>query len=71
MIQDDLIIENSEGLLCHKCQLTLRAEKIHIRYLFSTFPTRLLRCPKCGLTYLPEEHALGKAREVEMSLEEK
>lgn len=71
MIKDDLIIKNDEGLRCFKCDLPLQAAKINVRYLKSLFPTHLLRCPQCGLTYLPEDIALGKTREVEMNLEEK
>lgn len=71
MKEDQLLINNEEGLRCCKCDILLEADKINVRYLRSTFPTCLLRCPSCGQTYLPEDMAQGKVREVEMSLEEK
>ena len=71
MSENELKITNDEALRCCKCDVLLEVEKINVRYLRSTFPTRLLRCPSCGQTYLPEDIAMGKVREVEMSLEEK
>ncbi|ATW25743.1 DVU_1557 family redox protein [Candidatus Formimonas warabiya] len=62
---------NSKKLKCLKCDLLLEEEKININYLKSTFPVELLRCPKCGLTYVSEELALGKILEVEETLEDK
>ncbi len=67
----DIRIENTEGIRCASCDLVLEPAKITLSYMRSTFPTTLLRCPGCGQCYLPEELALGPAREVEASLEEK
>ncbi|MEL7567190.1 MAG: DVU_1557 family redox protein [Dehalobacterium sp.] len=64
-------IINSKRLKCLKCDILLAGEKININYLKSTFPAELLRCPKCGLTYVPEDLALGKILEVEKTLEDK
>ena len=42
-----------------------------ISYLGSAYPVDLLKCPSCGLVFIPEELALGKMLEVEKSLEDK
>jgi Zn-finger nucleic acid-binding protein len=39
--------------------------------LDNAYPVELLRCPRCGLTWVPEEIALGKMAEVEKTLEDK
>ena len=62
---------NDHELICAKCQLPLVLGKVNASYLGNDFPVDLLRCPGCGQCYLPEELALGPAREVEASLEEK
>lgn len=67
----DITIENTDNIRCDLCDLELEPAKITLTYMRSTFPTTLLRCPKCGQCYFPEELALGPALEVEMSLEEK
>ena len=67
----DVEINNKDGILCELCDLLLEPSKIHMTYMRSTFPTTLLRCPKCGQCYMPEELALGSAQEVEAALEEK
>lgn len=64
-------IENEEGLYCFRCNLPLQSEKAFISYLQYSFPTQLLRCPKCGLTFVGEEMALTKAVEVEKAMEGK
>jgi len=64
-------IENNEHIRCEACDLELELLKVNMSYLKSTFPTRILRCPKCGQCYISEELALGKAQEVEAALEEK
>jgi hypothetical protein len=44
---------------------------VNVAYLGNAFPVELLRCPQCGLTFVPEELALGKMAEVEQALEDK
>ncbi len=68
---EDMEISNTENIMCAKCQLPLEPDKIILTYMRSTFPTKLLRCPKCGQCYIPKELALGKMAEVEETLEEK
>jgi RNase P subunit RPR2 len=58
-------------VICARCQVPLVPSKVSIRYLGSTFPAELLKCPSCGLVYVSEELATGKMTEVEKSLEDK
>lgn len=68
---EEVEIQNTEHIRCAKCDVELELLKVTMTYLKSTFPTRILRCPKCGQSFLSEELALGKAAEVEQVLEEK
>ncbi|MGD0826620.1 MAG: DVU_1557 family redox protein [Desulfobaccales bacterium] len=56
---------------CGKCDVALEMGKVNIGYLGSMFPVDLLRCPKCGQAFIPEELAMGKIAEVEKLLEDK
>ena len=56
---------------CMKCSLPLEMAKVGISYLGNGFPVDLLRCPGCGLVFIPEDLALGKMAEVEKLLEDK
>ena len=38
---------------CTKCNLPMEKGKVTITYLESSFPVELLRCPQCGLVYIP------------------
>lgn len=56
---------------CLKCGIVLEKGKVEVAYMDSKFPVDLLRCPKCGLVYIPEELVTGKMQEVERALEDK
>ncbi|MEW6697754.1 MAG: DVU_1557 family redox protein [Bacillota bacterium] len=56
---------------CVKCGVILRPGKVNISYLGSSFPVELLKCPQCGLVFIPEDLVMGKMLEVEKSLEDK
>ena len=45
--------------------------KVTVSYMGAKFPIELLRCPGCGLVYVPESLATGKMEQVEQSLEDK
>ncbi|MHC1727003.1 MAG: DVU_1557 family redox protein [Syntrophobacteraceae bacterium] len=60
-----------EDLFCLKCGLPMEPGKVNISYLNGMFPVDLLKCPKCGLVFIPEELAVGKMAEVEKLLEDK
>ena len=64
-------ITNKDGLYCFRCSETLVSDKVILNYLTNTFPTQLLKCPKCGLVYIDEEMVMKKAVEVERAVEEK
>ena len=60
-----------KSLICLQCDLPLEMGKVNVAYLGSMFPVDLLRCPKCGQAFIPEDLALGKMAEVEKILEDK
>ena len=62
---------NEDGLFCFRCNVPLESDKVFLSYLQSSFPTQLLKCPKCGLVYIGEEMATTKAVEVEKTVEGK
>jgi predicted RNA-binding Zn-ribbon protein involved in translation (DUF1610 family) len=57
--------------LCASCGIPLQPGKVTVSYLNNAYPVEMLRCPRCGLTWVPEEIALGKMAEVEKILEDK
>ena len=56
---------------CGQCEMALETGKVSVGYLGSMFPVDLLRCPKCGQVFVPEETVLGMMLEVEKLLEDK
>lgn len=56
---------------CAACDEPLRPKVVTVVYLGHDFAVELLTCPVCGLTYVPEDLALGKMFEVEQLLEDK
>lgn len=59
------------SLSCEKCQRELVLGKVTVSYLGNSFPVELLKCPGCGITFVPEELATGKMLQVEQALEDK
>lgn len=57
--------------MCADCGRALAAGKVNLTYMGSSFTVDLLRCPSCGLVYIPENLAMGKMAEVERILEDK
>ena len=57
--------------LCGACGAELETAPVRLAYLSGVFDYELPRCPRCGLTLIDEELALGKMLEVELSLEDK
>lgn len=70
MSRQDAASEKSP-LLCLRCDLPLEEGKTNVAYLGSMFPVDLLRCPRCGQAFVPEDLALGRMAEVEKILEDK
>jgi len=58
-------------LLCAKCSVEMKIGKVKASYLGSEFPIELLKCPICGMVYVPESLATGKMLQVEQALEDK
>ncbi len=58
-------------LICNVCQVPLEPRKTDFKYLGHSFYTDILRCPKCGQVFIPEELAKGRIAEVEKQLEDK
>ena len=56
---------------CMKCNVEMELKKTTFKYLGYEMYHELLRCPKCGLAYVPEDLAKGKIAQVEMALEDK
>lgn len=61
----------AEDWTCAKCGIPLEMGKVEVAYRGSKYPVNLLRCPRCGLVFVPEQLALGKMAEVEKLLEDK
>lgn len=57
--------------LCGNCNVPLQTAQVDVAYMDNAFPVDLLKCPKCGLVFVPEDLALGKMVEVEKQLEDK
>jgi predicted RNA-binding Zn-ribbon protein involved in translation (DUF1610 family) len=59
------------NIICVKCQIALVLGQATLSYLGSSFPVELYKCPQCGMTYISEELANGKMKQVEAALEDK
>lgn len=57
--------------ICALCGGELEQSKVQATYLNSAFDVFLPRCPRCGLTLVPQSLAEGKMAEVEALLEDK
>ena len=64
-------MEHEVSLICAKCSVPLVNGKVTGAYLGAEFPVELLRCPECGLVFVPESLAIGKMLRVEQALEDK
>lgn len=58
-------------LQCAKCRRELVPGNVTVSYLGNSFPVELLKCPACGMAYVPEDLASGKMQQVEQALEDK
>jgi hypothetical protein len=63
--------EGQANWICARCNVPLESGKVTVSYLGNAFPVDLLKCPGCGLAFIPEDLALGKMAEVERTLEDK
>ncbi|MDD5205589.1 MAG: DNA-binding protein [Desulfobacterales bacterium] len=58
--------------VCAKCDgQSLERGSVRVAYMGGVYTVELLRCPRCGLVFVPEEMAMGKMAEAEQALEDK
>jgi hypothetical protein len=58
--------------VCARCDgQALKPGSAKLAYMGGTYVVELLKCPRCGLVFIPEDLALGKMAEVEQILEDK
>ncbi len=62
---------NNTTWWCDKCAVALELGMVNVGYLGSMYPVDLLRCPKCGQVFIPEDVVLTTMLEVEKLLEDK
>lgn len=62
---------SNKKLICSKCECELKEMDTQFTYLDKKFRHKVLRCPKCGQVFIPEDLAKGKMSQLEKSLEEK
>jgi uncharacterized Zn finger protein len=66
-----VIEPETRKLVCNKCQQELVLAEVDVFYLGAKFEVELMKCPSCGLVYVPDSLATGKMEQVELSLEDK
>jgi len=58
--------------VCAQCDgQPLEKGSVKITYMGGMYTVELLRCPRCGMVFVPEELATGKMAEAEQALEDK
>lgn len=62
---------NNTTWWCEKCDVALELGMVNVGYLGSMYPVDLMRCPKCGQVFIPEDVVLTTMLEVEKLLEDK
>ncbi len=60
-----------EEITCSRCGVKMALARADFRYLGHNFHTEVMRCPKCGAVYIPEELAEGEIADAETALEDK
>ncbi len=63
--------DSEKKTMCDRCNIALTLGSVKLSYMGSDFPVELMKCPQCGLVYVPEELARGKMKQVEEALEDK
>ena len=60
-----------EDITCTRCGVKMELSQADFTYLGHNFHTDVMRCPKCGEVYIPQELAEGKIADTETALEDK
>jgi hypothetical protein len=68
---DNVVLADGRKLVCSKCHQEMVLSPVTVNYMTGMFNIELLRCPNCGLIYVPESLATGQMKRVEQSLEDK
>ncbi len=58
-------------IICCRCNKELKPEKTDFSYLGHVYHADIMRCPECGVVYIPEDLVKGRMCEVETMLEDK
>jgi hypothetical protein len=66
-----VIEPETRKLVCNKCQQEMVMAAVEVFYLGAKFEIELMKCPSCGLVYVPDSLATGRMAQVELSLEDK
>lgn len=56
---------------CFKCKEEMQEEEITVIYLEIDAPVEAIKCPKCGVSYITEEIAVGPLATGELKIEQK
>lgn len=62
---------DNNNFVCCRCNERLEVQKVRFSYLGRDFSDDMLKCPKCGQVYIPENIVSGKMARVEEALEGK
>ncbi len=57
--------------ICESCNQELTPGKVSLMYMGSRFTVDMMRCPGCGMVFIPQSLAEGRMAEVEKILEDK
>ena len=57
--------------VCAKCGEPLAESQVQVQYLGNAFSMKMLTCPKCGMSMVTEDVAVGKMADAEKILEDK
>lgn len=66
-----MVQSSEQKIICERCQLPLANAKTKLMYQGVRFEAELPRCPKCKQVFVPEDLAVGKMHELEITLEDK
>ena len=56
---------------CSKCKEEMKEEELTVIYLEIDAPIQGIKCPKCGVSYITEEVAIGALAQGELQIEQK
>jgi hypothetical protein len=68
---EKMVLTDARKLVCHKCHQEMVLSDVTVNYMTGMFLIKLLKCPSCGVVYVPEALATGQMKRVEQSLEDK